>query len=591
MADFMIEFGGIGYRKTLHVSQDQLVFGDLRIPASEIVAIQIVENPLTLSVLKSPVTLGRSASHYDLEILTTDKIFHFPNSGLMSDSEALLHLKNLYSRIKISEIRPLVQINGVGKNTIQLFPNYLRIKSFEYSLWPYQCRTYDLAELREVKFIKQTSLSSDAFIQWADQTIHIQDCMNAELDEFLRKLDECKPGVATKILAPLCTRKYIRNSKIYQVAVNEEGLMWEKNLVLFKDITSLVFIQPSSFTPWELQISTQAGTFSIPGIQINEAPPLKDMIEALNPDLQITVRAEMGVEENAQAANSFLLRTILVVISAILIILTSILIVKSDLPSNAIQRLASNQQTRNQESSSSPFWYLVAPLIGVLLFGGVYSMARDLKEKTLNDSRMPENLNGRSSVERVGNLQRLAVKITPISGKSEDRYDPLTQTLCLTPDTLDSHSLSTLVLIAHEIAHFAQSKWIGNTFLRIIKSFEALIKSTSRYLLFFFGSSLLILLLLGPEMIISQFLLVLVVLVYLFEIFIMGISLLVEMDADRRSFGILKHSRLMEKSYSSSIFLYLLLITAMRVLLFIAFFIPTFGAQFRHFQDNKTIRI
>ena len=90
---------------------------------------------------------------------------------------------------------------------------------------------------------------------------------------------------------------------------------------------------------------------------------------------------------------------------------------------------------------------------------------------------------------------------------------------------------------------------------------------------------------------ISQFLLVLVVLVYLFEIFIMGISLLVEIDADRRSFGILKHSRLMEKSYSSSIFLYLLLITAMRVLLFIAFFIPTFGAQFRHFQDNKTIRI
>jgi Zn-dependent membrane protease YugP len=373
--------------------------------------------------------------------------------------------------------------------------------------------------------------------------------------------------------------------------VTEEGLLWEEGYVSFQEMSAVVFRQPSSFQHWELQIVTPLKTFSILGIPFKEAPDIKDMLEALNPELPIKTESELSVEENIQLANAFTMRTILLFISVILVFITSVLVLKSNLITNTSQRFSQASQTSQNKPGGEELLYLAAPLIGVLLFGAAYSRVRDLKEKTLDATRIPNGLTGQLSVNRMEELQAINIKVSQISEKAEDRYDPFTRTLCLTQATLEACSLTVLVLIAHEVAHLLQARKYGNGFLKIIKSFEALIKGSGKYVLIGLAIAVVALLLLGPEKPVAQFMLVFVVLVYLSEILIMGISLLIEMDADRRAFGLLKRARLVEKNYAGSIFSYLFFLTIMRVLLFVAFFLPTFGMQFVHFQENKTIRI
>lgn len=588
-----VSFGGID-RRTILFFEDQLVCDDLTIHVSDIVEFCVVQNPLMISSTSSSFT--SSISHYDLEIRTLKAVYDFPNTGLIPESNRLSILEGIYINLPFRQITPIAQIdissNEIGGKKLQLFSDRIRLRNFNYSHWPDQRIYCNLSTLQEIKIVRRSKWTSDLFFKSLDQELQFEGCINGGVSNFVTKLLEMQPNIVVNTLEPFASVKY-RNtkSKTDLLIANEEGLLWEGNYVLYRDMKSLLIRQASQIL-WELEFHTDTSTYLIPGILAKNMLLLKDVIEAINPKMRLTTQGEMSIEESWHLVTSGCLTPVLLAVSIVVIFGVAYFILKSDLPSTISQQFTQLSQKPQRETTVGLLPYQMVPLLGVILFGAVYSMARNIKERILDRKPICNDLTGKSAAENIAEFRGLNLRIVQIGNESEDRYDPLTQVLCLSTSTLESKSLSILVVVAHEVAHFEQSKWIGNSFLRIIKSLEALIKKLAIYIIVLFGIAVVGIALMGlfnhPA---GQFILVVFIIIFFVEIMVMGVSLLVEMDADRRAHKILKRSNLIEKVDISFISRYLFCLTIMRMLLFLAFFIPNFGTHFLNFQRDKTIKI
>jgi Zn-dependent membrane protease YugP len=577
-----MEFGGRQDRRSLHIHSDCLECCGVRIAMEAVTGVRVVKNPVT------------AISQYDLEVEVAGCQYTFPNAGLAPGSEYLAQLNQALPWGPVGQIEPIVLVSTLGSKQLQLFEERIRIKDFNYRHWPDDTSSIPFTNIREIRYLERSRLLSDVFIQMEDGDVFIASCTKTGAHSFEAGLKRIAPRLAQRHFRPLAVMKFLGPTGGEAVSAYMDGLAAVTQFIPYEQLVGLRY-EKLDEVRWSMTIHSRKGSIRCSPIGLVQALPLKHRIEAICSDLPIEIIGAHSIEEDLQRQKTKVFSTILVFVCLLLLIGAAYFVIDSGLIAQIAGR-AAELPTAIQSSSSSDssnlhqILLMALPLLGILAFFVPYTVARNVKEGKLDTHHLLGGLTAEEAANRLGRLQGTSSKIVSIGDETVMRYDPFTKTLCLPASALQSRSVASAVAVAHELAHYTQSLKIGNFSLMTIKSLERLIKKISVPLVFVFTFTILV----GAVLRLHEFVLVIVGIflpVYLFELLIMAGSLIIELDADRRARSMLKQTDLLHRDDFQSVSQYLLCLSLIRVLMYVAFFLPAFGVQYRHFEKNRAILI
>lgn len=577
-----LEFDGRQKRRSLHIHRDFLECCDVRIATEAVTGVRVIKNPV-------PAT-----AHYDLEVETAGSLFTFPNTGLAPGSECLAQLNQTLPWGPIGQISPIAQASTLGNEHLQLFEDRIRIKDFDYRHWPDETTSIPLSSVREIRYLARSRMLTDVLIQARDTDIVVVSCANTGMRFFQAGLKRIAPSMVQKHLQPWAVMSFRGTTGGEAVSAYVDGLMALTQFIPYEDLVGLTYEKLDEIR-WSMTIHGRGGSVRCSPIGLIQALPLKHRIEAICSDLPVEIIGARSLEEDVQRQKTQAFSSVLVFVCLFLLAGLAYVVIDSGLIAQIVGRVRAGWAAM-RSTPSSPFSsleqiaWMALPLLGILLFSVPYAQARNVKEKKLDSHRLPGGITAKEVAVCLGRLQRATPRIVSTDDETVMRYDPSTRILFLPTSILQSCCVSSAVQVAHELGHYVQSFKIGNFPLMTIKSLEALIRKSSLRLSLMFGFSMLIAIVFGLRE------LVLVVLgvflpIYLVELVVMAGSLIIELDADRRARSMLKQAGLLHRDDFRAVTYYLLCLSLIRILMYIAFFLPTFGLQYRRFEKDQVILV